>query len=341
MRTVVLVLAALAVASAFIVTPENSEVAFKFSSWKSQYAKKYFSQAEEDHAFENFLVTIERIALKAKQFPETQWGLTKFADLSSAEFAKMYLTHRPRAIDMNSITVAELPEVAVEALPEQFDWRSHTPSVVSPVKDQEQCGSCWAFSATETIESAWAMSGRSLPILAPQQIVDCDNIEGASGCNGGYTESAFDYVKQAGGLDTEESYPYQGQDGTCAFKKDKVAAQVTGYSYAVPPCQDACDNQNQTLAMTALVSVGPLAICVDASTWSDYTGGIFSDCSHNANDQDHCVQLVGFNRNSGYWIVRNSWNTDWGINGYIHLKLGNTCGLLDDINFPHVPAKTA
>jgi len=339
----VLALSAIAV-SAFVVTPENAEAALKFNTWKKQYNKEYSSQTEEDNAFVNFQASIERINRKTFEFPETQWALNKFSDLSLEQFKKMYLTHRPQAKDMNTIRVAELPNIDVDALPESIDWRTHKPSVVSPVKDQQQCGSCWAFSATENIESMWALSGRQLPILSPQQIVDCDNLPNASGCDGGLTEVAFDYVKQTGGLESEAAYPYQGVDQSCQFDKSKVVAHVDGYTYAIPPCQDSCDKQNGTHAMMAVAAVGPMAICVDASNWSDYSGGIFpSDgCSADYNSQDHCVQVVGYNKPGGYWIVRNSWNTDWGINGYIHLKLtGNACGILDDMNYANVPTMTA
>jgi len=179
------------------------------------------------------------------------------------------------------------------------------------------------------------MHGHAIPTLSPQQIVDCDTT--SYGCNGGWTESAFMYVEQQGGLDTEASYPYAGVNQNCAFKPSSVGAKVSGYKYAAPPCNDTCDHQDEAALRASLTTLGPLSICVDASNWSDYVGGVFSDCSHNYADQDHCVQLVGYNWSKGYWIVRNSWNTDWGLDGYIYLKTGiNACGLVDDADYPTI-----
>jgi len=209
---------------------------------------------------------------------------------------------------------------------------------VSDVKDQGGCGSCWAFSADETIESAWAVAGNPLTLFSPQQIVSCDTDD--AGCNGGLTETAFDYVVSAGGLATEEDYPYTSgtfpwRSGTC---KDVAISggTITGYTYAVGLCrQRTCNNQDEASMAAVLTEQHPLSVCVDASSWSYYTGGIATasslGCSNGYTSLDHCVQAVGFKNidsSNGYWIVRNQWGTDWGENGYIYLAYGaNTCGV--------------
>jgi len=209
------------------------------------------------------------------------------------------------------------------------------------IKDQGQCGSCWAFSATEEIESMWYMAGNAIPTLAPQQIVDCDTVD--QGCNGGNTETAYAYVTQAGGLDTEASYPYtsgdSGSAGNCQVVTSSFAAKVNNYTYAIPPCDDSCDHQDENALRQQLTTVGPLSICVDAAPWQDYSGGIMTgdECPHDVGSLDHCVQLVGYDWPNKYWTVRNSWATSWGENGYIRLSTGeNTCGVGDDVTIATV-----
>jgi len=190
----------------------------------------------------------------------------------------------------------------------------------------------------------WAKAGNTLPTLAPEQIVDCDTVD--QGCNGGDTPTAFEYVTQAGGLESETDYPYtagdSGSGGTCTFDSTKVVAKISNFTWVIPECLDSCDKQSMSQVQTKLATVGPFAICVFAEPWQDYSGGIFNDqgCSHDAPSLDHCVQMVGYDNGGGYWIVRNSWNTDWGEAGYIRISTkevnGNLCGVLDEVNFANV-----
>lgn len=152
--------------------------------------------------------------------------------------------------------------------------------------DQGQCGSCWTFSVTENIESQVYLAGKSpngkLTTLSEQQIVDCDKgtpIWPDDGCNGGFTQGAFDYVIRTGGLEKEDSYPYtsgdSGSAGNCQFDSSKIVSKIDGWQYAVPVCNDSCDHQNATLLMQQLVSIGPLSICVVATDdWQDYEEGV-------------------------------------------------------------------
>eukprot|EP00463_Aulacantha_scolymantha_P000693 TRINITY_DN1429_c0_g1_i1.p1 TRINITY_DN1429_c0_g1~~TRINITY_DN1429_c0_g1_i1.p1 ORF type:complete len:227 (-),score=43.75 TRINITY_DN1429_c0_g1_i1:216-896(-) len=223
-----------------------------------------------------------------------------------------------------------------------MDWRDH--GAVTAVKDQGQCGSCWAFSATEAVESAYFMAEKTLPILSPQQIVSCDTKGGDYGCNGGFPYGAYEYLIKAGGIETEQDYPYtsgSGDSGTCKFDVSKFSIKISNYTYAVPPCQEgACDHQDEQLFAANVVTSGPASVCVDATTWQFYSEGIVRDlqtCPRDAASQDHCVELVGFNTDKNgkkYWIVRNSWNTNWGMDGYILLEIGqNLCGIANLATF--------
>lgn len=234
---------------------------------------------------------------------------------------------------------------AVEVLTITDEMRQQTPNAVdwsaqgftSPVKNQGHCGSCWAFSAVETIESAVFKATGNMPILSTQQVISCDTVD--AGCNGGWPAQGYEYVEKAGGIDTASDYPdtsYEtGNTGNCNWDQNEVV-QVSSYKYAVEPCPSGtCKNQNQKeddLA-TALATNGPLSICVNAATWDNYKSGIFEKkCTGKANAIDHCVQLVGYDKSAGFWKVRNSWATTWGEDGFIRLPYGsNACGLADEV----------
>jgi len=312
----------------------------EFNAWQIKYNKVYTTVPDFEHAISNFQATKKRVAANNARTGDTFYGITKFADLSPAEFKAIYLRSGGGRGRREGIEADVLPPSDI-APPAVFDWRNNKVTVVSPVKDQGQCGSCWAFSATENIESMWALKHGSLPILSPEQIVDCDTVD--AGCNGGDTPTAFEYVTQQGGLDTEESYPYtagdSGTGGSCAFEQSNVAASITNFTWAIPECSGSCNTQSMSDAQAKLATVAPFSICVYAEPWQDYSSGIFSDstCSHDYSSLDHCVQLIGYDNNNGYWSVRNSWNEDWGESGYIRVSTkvakGNLCGILDEVNF--------
>lgn len=236
--------------------------------------------------------------------------------------------------NVEDVPVAEITDEMRAAAPAKLDWS--TTGAVTAVKDQGQCGSCWAYSATEGIEAGVFMATKDSIKLAEQQIISCDKTD--AGCDGGDLPTAFKYVEKNGGIDTESDYPdtsnRSGRDGTCK-KSAKKKVKVTGYQYAVPPCtRGQCKNQNESDMMAALNTYGPLSVCVNANSWDDYTSGIYTTrCSGAASQLDHCVQLVGYDTtgSTSYWKVRNSWAASWGENGYIRLPMGeNACGIADE-----------
>jgi len=302
-----------------------------FMSYVKTFEKKYKSLEEMMIRMDNYRASLERVA-KLNSDGNNVYGITKFSDMSPEEFKAAYLGFRPNHHSRRHHKTVHPTKNHVHAV-SSWDWRDH--GAVTPVKDQAQCGSCWAFSTAEEIESAWFMANHSLVSLSPQQIVSCDTVDQA--CNGGDTVTAYAYVQQAGGLEKESAYPYVsggGDDPACSFDASKIAAKIKGFAYATPPCQDSCTNQDEQTLLNNLVEKGPVSICVDAETWQDYTGGIVTDnCDKDYSELDHCVQVVGFNTSGGtkYWLVRNSWNTDWGEAGYIYIKYGdNLCGIADE-----------
>jgi len=204
-----------------------------------------------------------------------------------------------------------------------MDWVAA--GATTPVKDQQQCGSCWAFSATEVIESWGFITNGALPSpLAPEQIVDCDTND--SGCNGGDPRSAITYVNSVGGQDFESAYPYTaggGQGGSCQFPDGSI-----GEAPGQP--EDVTDGTESAL-QSFLMNTGPPSVCVDASSWSSYSGGVLTSCGDNV---DHAVQATGISADGSYYIVRNSWNTDWGNAGFIYLATGqNTCDIASEVSW--------
>jgi len=332
------VIGAAAAASYTYKTDFEADAQFsQFTNFVNRFNKKYTTLAEFTERFEAFKASLARIAELNKD-GRNVYGINKFSDMTPEEFKKAYLGFVPEPSIVN-VTRRAVRKSAVGASPSvaSVDWR--TKNAVTPVKDQGQCGSCWAFSATEAIESAWLVAGNPQQILAPQQIVDCDTTD--SGCDGGWPTSAYAYVQGAGGIETDADYPYtsgdSGSAGTCNFVSSDVAVQITGFNYATTPCTDDCDSQDEVEMANNVATVGPASICVDASTWQDYNGGVVSadSCTHAYSDLDHCVQAVGYNydgnnADNSYWIVRNSWAESWGEDGYIRLAFGgNTCGLAD------------
>jgi len=294
----------------------------EFEAFKARFKKQYSDQAEEQARFAVFCASLDRVAKKNKNAGEAGvWSITKFSDLTPAEFRRIYLGGRPRNGTLVSTTTRKVAPGAPN--PPAFDWRSSSKKILTPVYNQGQCGSCWAFSATENIESQWALAGNSLVELAPQQLVDCDSQ--SDGCGGGYTQSAYETIISEGGQESKADYPYTGRNGQCQFDKNKVAAKISSWENVYPG--------NEDQMATWLAASGPVSICVDASQWSDYGGGIMK-ASQCGNQIDHCVLLVGYDtsKSPAYWIVRNSWGKDWGVEkGFIYLEYGtNTCNLANE-----------
>lgn len=277
-----------------------------------------------------FLTGMVASAAEGPEFPERRELSEERRELSEPrKYAKGFV-RMPRN---GPVEVAEITDEMRAAVPDSLDWSSK--GATTPVKDQGGCGSCWAYSATAGIESGLYMSSGTLIDLSQQQIISCDKVDG--GCDGGDLPSAFEYVMKAGGIDSSSDYPDKssssGRTGSCKSFQKKV--KVTGWKYAIPPCDSgSCTNQKESDMMAALHRHGPLSVCVNAD-WDNYRHGILkTKCSGKASMLDHCVQLVGYNKSEKYWKVRNSWAADWGEDGFIRIPMGeNACGIADEATF--------
>lgn len=289
-----------------------------FTNWKEKFGIMFEDAAEDVKRFAIFTKNLERAqALNAKAAGKSKYGASKFAHLTAEEFKAKHTGFKPKAGRVRPAKKTKFTQIAKNKKGADVDWRG---TAASPVKDQGQCGSCWAFSATEAIETGYYFSSGSMKILAPQQVVSCDDTD--FGCNGGDTLSAYQYVEQAGGLEPESEYPYTSgtteRDGRCKAEPSEFAVQVTGENTISEGPEGEDD-------MLTEIQESPMSICVDAESWQLYMGGVV-DSSTCYTSLDHCVHLVGIK--SGAWIVKNSWNTDWGEEGYIRVKSGeNACGV--------------
>jgi C1A family cysteine protease len=302
----------------------------EFQDWMTKYGKSY-TGAKYNKAFLTFKINSAKIArLNAEARAEgrdTTFAHNKFSDMTAAEFKAKYLSgHKVHSMDVDGAVPVLVDVARAGDIPDTWSWVDQ--GKTTAVKDQGQCGSCWAFSATEGVESAWMMANNSQVVLSPQQVVSCDHVD--QGCNGGDLPTAFAYIKGAGQEDNAD-YPYTsggGDTGVCKYKSADVKVHITGFKYAVND-----GRKNDTILAVASYANGPLSICVDAETWQNYNGGILKrNCGTSL---DHCVQLVGWGvqDSTEYWVVRNSWNTDWGIKGFIWIERNSgkdLCGITEE-----------
>lgn len=255
--------------------------------------------------------------------------MNQFADMTDEEFAKTMLTEIPPANKASNGSLF----VAKEGMevPDTVDWR--TKGYVTGVKNQGACGSCWAFSATGSLEGQHFKKTGNLVSLSEQNLVDCSTAQGNHGCQGGLMDFAFTYIKENGGIDTEASYPYVGKNGVCQFKASDVGATCTGY-VDIP-------HEDVTALQQAVATVGPISVAMDASqtTFRFYKSGVYYDSQCSETKLDHGVLAVGYGElnSEAYWLVKNSWGTSWGDAGYFMIaQRDNDCGIATQASYPTV-----
>jgi len=289
-----------------------------FATFLKEYNKVYEGD-EVQYRFSVFKSTMDTIEEHNSGNHTWTMGVNQFSDLTPEEFERIHLgyIHRPNSqknyADLSGITAAN-----------DIDWT--TKGAVTRIKDQAQCGSCWAFSTTGSTESANFLSKGDLKSVSEQQLVDCSGSYGNQGCNGGLMDNAFKYYLGSGkGAILETDYPYTARGGTCQSSGKTVAVTISKYSDVKQ--KDESDLQKS-------VTQQPVSVAVDARKWQSYRSGVFSGCSAMA-QLDHGVLAVGYT--DSYWKVKNSWGTSWGENGFIRVTYGkNECGIANAASFPTV-----
>lgn len=306
---------------------------YSFDHFKAEYNKRYATREEHEFRRSVFENTLRRVNAHNQDNTKT-WkeGVNHMSDWTNEEFEKLlgydkeigYSLHVPTPVDYVST-------VDISNIPDSKDWRDY--GVLTAVKDQGECGSCWSFGSATVLESQVAIKKGYLEVLSEQNILDCtpnpQECGGTGGCEGGTAEIAYAQMVKNGGLQTEWTYPYiswHGKDYSCSFDKTRSVVNVTGY-VKLP------SNQYEPL-LDAIANVGPISISVEAITWKNYESGVFNGCNQTNPDIDHNVMLAGYgveDDGTQYWLVRNSWTPHWGEKGYIRLLRtkdeGTRCGI--------------
>jgi len=311
MNKIILALALLVVVNAHFLQQEEEKM-FLFTKFINQHNRQYETTQEFHDKFEIFKSNLEKV--------NNSESFSPFMDLTESEFkSRLNLDVASIAEQRSKMESYKLKKLYNEEdFPKNFDWRDH--GAVSPVKNQGQCGSCWAFSTMANIEGQHYLKTGEMVTLSEQQLVDCDFND--SGCNGGWMDNAFQYLEEFGAV-PDKKYKYTGKKGKCkSSKKEDDNVVVVSYKDI---------GQNEEEIKKVLYENGPLSIACNASPWQFYSGEIYrpSESECNSYGINHGITLVGYGEENGvkFWTIKNSWGEGWGEKGYIRIERGiGACG---------------
>lgn len=304
-----------------------------YERWRSHHTIS--RNLDEKHKrFNVFKENVKYVHNFNKQDKPYKLKLNKFGDMTNHEFRSAYAGSKVKHHRMLRGTTRSNGTFMYENvvnIPPSIDWRKK--GAVTGVKDQGQCGSCWAFSTVVAVEGINQIKTKNLVSLSEQELVDCDNTEN-QGCNGGLMDYAFEFIKQKGGITGEQTYPYKAEDGSCDVSKmNSPIVSIDGHEN-VP-----ANNENALLKAAANQ---PVSVAIDAggSDFQFYSEGVFTgECG---TELDHGVAVVGYGTTldgTKYWIVKNSWGAEWGEKGYIRMQRGisakqGLCGIAMEASYP-------
>jgi len=327
----------------FIMSSANSlsfleVVLTEWNTWKISNMKGYASDTEENFRMKIYMenkAKIERHNAQAHAGLHSYFlKMNHFGDLLHHEFRRTMNGYNMRLKNQSQkdLGATFIGSAHLQSLPKNVDWRKL--GAVTAVKDQGQCGSCWSFATTGALEAMnFRKTGRLLS-LSEQNLVDCSRKYGNMGCNGGLMDNAFRYIKENGGIDTESSYPYEGEEDVCRYNPKWKGASDIGFV--------DIESGNELKLKEAVATQGPCAIAIDAGheSFQFYSHGIYHDNHCSPDRLDHGVLLVGYGEENGnkYWLIKNSWSAKWGDNGYIKIarENGNMCGVASQASYPLV-----
>jgi cathepsin L len=299
-----------------------------FTDWMQLYQKSY----HHDQFRARYQIWKDNLgfidAHNADSTKTFKVAMNQFGDLTLAEFTSTYMGFKQPSGPLPGEIFQ--PKHAIQALPATWDWR--TKGAVTAIKNQEQCGSCWSFSTTGSTEGCHQISTGNLVALSEQNLMDCSYSQGDQSCEGGLMTDAMNYIIQNGGIDTEASYPYLAQDeSTCNYQSSNSGATLKSYTNV----QSGSESDLQTA-----VYQGPTSVAIDASqsSFQFYSSGVYYEPNCSSTQLDHGVLAIGWGIDSGaqYWLVKNSWGTSWGMNGFIEMSRNrnNNCGIATMATLP-------
>ncbi|XP_056402028.1 cathepsin K-like isoform X2 [Hyla sarda] len=305
----------------------------EWEQWKRTYQKQYngkFDEAMRRLIWEkNFKFIINHNMEFSQGLHTYELAMNQLGDMTSEEVARTMTGLKvPPQNRSGNYTAALEDEDETGALPQSIDYRKK--GYVTPIRNQGSCGSCWAFSSVGALEGQLKKTTGKLIVLSPQNLVDC--VKENDGCGGGYMTNAFQYVRDNKGIDSEEAYPYVGEDQTCNYTTAGKAAKCKSYKEVMKGDEKALKK--------AVGTVGPVSVGIDAtlSTFQFYSKGVYYDKNCDAEDINHAVLVVGYGvqKKAKYWIVKNSWGDTWGNKGYILMARdkGNACGIANLASYP-------
>ncbi|KAJ3637180.1 hypothetical protein MTP99_000656 [Tenebrio molitor] len=309
----------------------ESVVSDEWSNFKNLHRRRFMNPVEavfRERIFEKKLQEVENHNERYRQGLETyELGVNQFSDYTEEELTPythglLLPSEAPEpliSIDANSSLVARA------RLPASFDWR--TRGVVTPVKNQASCGSCWAFSTVGALEAHYRIRYGRTVTLSEQQLVDCV----PHGCRGGWMPNAYLYIARNGGINYDRDYRYEARDNACRYRSSMPRVSVRGYAYLTGP--------NEEMLKDMVVTHGPVSVAFDSGgNFAGYRGGVYYNPRCSTNKFTHAVVIVGYGRENGqdYWLVKNSWGSNWGQGGYVKMarNRGNHCGIASHASYP-------
>ncbi|KAH1038379.1 hypothetical protein J1N35_040122 [Gossypium stocksii] len=308
---------------------EDASLYERHQQWMVQFGRVYKDTNERQKRFQIFKQNVARIdSFNAANNKPYKLGVNQFADLTNQEFTASRNGFKGH---MCSNTATTFKYENATALPATVNWRKK--GAVTPVKDQGQCGCCWAFSAVAAVEGVTKLTTGNLISLSEQELVDCDTKGEDQGCEGGLMDDAFQFIEKNKGLTTESIYPYKGVDGTCNSNEEaNHAAKINGFEDVPANSEDA---------LQKAVANQPVSVAIDAGgfDFQFYSGGVFTGSC--GTDLDHGVTAVGYGEDGGtkYWLVKNSWGSSWGEEGYVRMQREveakeGLCGIAMQASYP-------
>ncbi|KAL6894104.1 hypothetical protein ACP4OV_008202 [Aristida adscensionis] len=320
-----------ALAARELAEEDAAAMAVRHEKWMAEHGRTYKDEAEKARRLEVFRANAKLIDSFNAAGHSHRLATNRFADLTDEEFRAARTGYRrPPAVAVAGSRF-RYENVSLADAPQSMDWR--TMGAVTGVKDQGECGCCWAFSAVAAVEGLSKIRTGRLVSLSEQELVDCDIYGNDQGCDGGLMDDAFQFIARRGGLAAESAYPYRGEDGSCRSRGAAAAASIRGHE-DVPP--------NNEGALMAAVAHQPVSVAINGGDYvfRFYDGGVLGGAGCDT-ELNHAITAVGYGTASdgtGYWLMKNSWGTSWGEGGYVRIRRGvrgeGVCGLAKLPSYP-------